>query len=195
MHSVVVLNRNYEYWTEVGDIKKVIKWILKEKIEVVISNEEEEYGSIEFKIKMPVVVRLLHFVGFKIKSDSVPYSDSAVYYRDNSQCQYWHHDKKGRRYIYQCTEEDRTIDHVVPKSKGGGTSFENCVTACRNCNERVKKNKLPREAGLELIRPPRKPVNRKGEYAYFKFTFNPHKPSHVVYMERFLKRKFSNVVR
>jgi 5-methylcytosine-specific restriction endonuclease McrA len=119
----------------------------------------------------------------------------AVYGRDNSQCQYWHYKENGQRYIYQCTEEDRTIDHVVPKARGGRTSFENCVTACRTCNERVKKNKLPKEAGLELIREPRKPRSRKGEYAYFRFTFNPHKLSHRYYLEKVLKREFSHVAK
>jgi len=192
MSSVIVLTRNFEYHSEVN-IKKVLKWLIKEKIEVVVSHENEELRGIEFRIKMPLVVRLIHFVGYRVKTDKVSYSDYGVYNRDNNCCQYWHYDEKGKRFIYQCTEQDRTIDHVVPRDMGGETSYENCVCACQHHNVVVKKNKLPKEVGLELIRKPVEPRVKRGDYVTIKFAYNPNKLSHKYYMEKVLNRSFSTV--
>ena len=52
--------------------------------------------------------------------------------------------------------EELTIDHVMPKSRGGGSSWENCVLACVECNKR-KANRTPDEAGMKLRRQPKKP--------------------------------------
>jgi len=189
--SVIVLNTNYEYWDEITDLKKVIKWYLKDKIQIVVE-KEEEYNSVSLSIKIPAVVRLLGFVGFKIKSDHVPYSKTAVYNRDNNICQYWHYDESGHRFKYLCTENERTVDHVTPTSRGGKTNFENCVCSCRDCNERIKKNRLPQEAGLELIRKPFVPRGRRGEMFTVRFVYNPKKLSHRYYMEKVLGKEFSH---
>jgi len=190
MHSVIVLNKNFEYLTEVN-IHKVIKWIVKEKIEIVVSKEDEEIRSVEFRIKMPMVVRLIHFIGYKRKGHTVPYSNHSVFARDNNRCQYWHHEENGEKYIYQCTVDDRTIDHVLPRSRGGIRSYENCVCCCRTCNEQKKKNMTPKEAGMELIKIPRAPSTKRGDMVVFKFAYNPSKLAHKFYMENFLHKKFS----
>jgi hypothetical protein len=70
--------------------------------------------------------------------------------------------------------------------------FENCVTACRNCNERLKKNHTPQEAGMLLIRKPTVPKSRKGDIAIVTFTFNPHNEAHKTYYEA-LGVSFSHV--
>ena len=185
MNSVVVLNRNYEYWTEV-DLKKVLKWIVQDKIEVVISHEDYEVGSISFKIKAPLVVRLLSFVGYKPKKVKIPFSSDAVFHRDNNFCQYWHKDSLGKKFKYKCTIEDRTLDHIIPRSKGGPNTFENTVCACRHCNNIIKKNRIPEEAGLELIRKPFEPIQDKNSFVIMRFAFNPKKLSHKRYCEDLL---------
>lgn len=191
MSSVIVLTRNFEYHSEVT-IKKVLKWIIKDKIEVVVSHEQQEICGIELRIKMPMVVRLLHFVGYKIKSDRIQYSDHAVFNRDNNCCQYYHYDENGKKFIYQCTEDERTIDHVTPQDMGGETSFTNCVTCCWNHNVVVKKNKLPHQVGLQLIRKPVVPRIKRGDFVIMKFAYNPRKTSHKYYMEKVMNRPFSN---
>ena len=191
MSSVIVLNANYEYWDEVS-IRKVVRWLLKDKIQIVIAKEDETYNSISLKINMPVVVRLMNFVGYKIKNSKISYSDNRVFIRDNNICQYWHKDDMGNKFKYVCTEDERTIDHVTPKDKGGETSFDNCVCACKDCNTRIKKNKLPHEAGLELIRKPYTPQIRAGEFAVIKFVYNPRKLSHKYYMEKIIGKTFSH---
>jgi hypothetical protein len=183
--SVIVLNRNYEYWTE-ASIQKVVKWLLKKKIEVVVAADDREIGGLEIRFKMPLVVRLLEFVGYKPRSETIPESDDAVFARDNNFCQYWHH-ADGRRFMYKCTTEDRTIDHVTPTSRGGSkNSFTNKVCCCRWHNEIVKKNHTPEEAGLELVRKPFVPRRSRSDYVVMRFAFNPRKLAHKVYVEQVL---------
>lgn len=190
MQSVVVLNRNFEFWTEVP-VRKVLKWLVQNKIEIIVEHDTEEIGGVTFKIKMPLVVRLLKFVGFKPKSEKIPFSQDAVFYRDDNVCQYWHDyvlDSNGqpvpaKRHKHKCNFDDRTVDHIVPVSRSGENSFLNTVCACRYCNEILKKNLTPQEAGLELIRKPFVPVRDRDSYVIAKFTFNPGKLAHKRYVE------------
>ena len=189
MSTVIVLNKNYQFWTE-ASIKKVLKWWSLNKIEIVMSHESEEIGSMELRIKMPLVVRLLEFIGYKPKKETIPYSDDAVHKRDGYCCAYWHKDPNGKKFKYQCSEEERSIDHVIPISRGGArNSFENSVCSCKNCNINIKKNRLPEEAGLELIRKPFVPKRNKDEFVIVKFSYNRSKPSHIVYLQKFLGMK------
>lgn len=185
MQNVIVLNRNYEYWTEVS-LNKVLKWMSKDKIEIVVSHDEKEVGSVELRIKMPIIVRLIKFIGYKPRTEVVKYSQEAVFQRDDNFCMYWHFDGKGKKFKYKCTTEDRTIDHVTPLSRNGKSGFENEVCACRNCNEVIKRNKTPDEAGLELIRKPFVPRRDKHSMVVMRFSFNPSNPAHRLYKEKFL---------
>ncbi len=182
MSTVVVLNRNYEYWTEVS-IKKVLKWLVKDKIEIIVTDDMVDVGSVTMKIKLPLVVRLLEFVGFKPKSEIIPFSQEAVFYRDNFTCQYYHRDALGKKFRYKCNPEELTIDHVVPLSRGGKNDFNNTVCACRQCNEVLKKNKTPKEAGLEMVRIPFVPRRDKNSFVVARFAYNPKKLAHKKYYE------------
>jgi len=186
MSSVIVLNKNFQFWTE-ASLHKVLKWYSLNKIEIILSHESEEIGSIELRIKMPLVVRLLNFVGYKPKREEIPYSTEAVFRRDDNNCQYWHRDENGRRFKYHCNPEDRSLDHVLPISRGGRTNtFENSVCACKHCNITVKRNRTPEEAGLELIRKPFVPKRNRDEFVIMKFCFNRNKISHLAYFQNIL---------
>ena len=63
---------------------------------------------------------------------------------------------KGFVLTYCGSEKDLTLDHVIPKSKGGKTSWKNLITACHRCNT-IKGNKTPEEAGMPLVSFPFKP--------------------------------------
>ena len=149
--SVVVLNRDFAFWDEVS-VRKAIKWMVKDKIKVLYADETETFDGLDVSFPVPRVVFLPGWRTFKVKYETVGYSDAAVYARDDNCCQYWHYEESldgspPKRFIYRCTEEDRTIDHVIPKGRGGDTSFENCVCSCENCNQRIKKCRLPKEVG------------------------------------------------
>ena len=97
------------------------------------------------QIPVPEVILLLRHD--KIPSRSVPFSRRNLYRRDSYRCQYC-----GRR----CPTQELSIDHVIPRSKGGRTAWDNCVIACITCNVR-KGHRLLGEAGMALVRHARRP--------------------------------------
>lgn len=186
MSGVVVLTRNYVFWGE-RPLRDALRLIVKGKVEIVASDESKfiqagvnREGAV-FKLPAPLVVRLLDFVGIKVKREEVRYSKEAVFERDDNICQYWHFDESGRRFKYRTSAEDRTVDHVIPKVKGGENHFLNVVTACRHCNEQVKRGRTPKEAGLELMRQPFIPRRRKGDWVIVRFSFNEANPAHQAF--------------
>ena len=94
---------------------------------------------------VPKVLRLLKLVRAVYKQ-KVPFSRKNIMVRDDFVCQYC-----------GITGERLTIDHVIPKSRGGKTNFENCVGACKTCNAK-KANKTPREAKMFLKKQPYSPT-------------------------------------
>jgi len=198
MTSVVVLTKNWVYWGE-RSLEDAIKLYFRGKIEIVKADESREIHAgisregIVFKMPAPLVIRLLNFVGYKIKKEKIQFSEEAVFNRDNNICQYIHTDEKGNQFKYRCSSFEKTIDHIIPISRGGKNSFENCVCACRNHNEKVKKNHTPEEVGLVLIRKPEVPKSRKGDMAIISFTFNPHNKAHQAFYEA-MGTSFSHVV-
>ena len=77
----------------------------------------------------------------------VVFSRRNLYRRDRYTCQYC-----AKRY----PSERLSIDHVVPRSQGGGSSWTNCVVACTRCNAR-KGNRSPEKVGMRTLQPPREP--------------------------------------
>jgi len=112
--------------------------VLKEKAVVVASNGIV-YRSEHVEIPAPSVVKLKYFVRVPYRARAA-LTRRAVFARDHWMCQY-------------CGGAAENVDHVLPKSRGGGHSWENVVAACRRCNSR-KENRLPSEVGLKLIHEP-----------------------------------------
>lgn len=94
-------------------------------------------------LRLPEIIRLVHYV--PLPYTKVVLSRKNIYLRDNHACQYC--GKAG------CT---LTIDHVIPKSRGGEDEWENMVACCARCNNR-KGDRLPEEAGMKLIGTPYRP--------------------------------------
>jgi 5-methylcytosine-specific restriction endonuclease McrA len=91
----------------------------------------------------PLIIRLLKYIKFRRKRD-IKISRARIYQRDKYVCVYCGGNKK------------LTIDHVIPKSRGGENSWENMVTCCFDCNSR-KGNKTPKEANMTLRVKPYEP--------------------------------------
>ena len=108
---------------------------------------DREVRAVSFSFKLPSVIRLLRYINIKKRFDYVPFSRANIYARDDHRCQY-------------CGEpfatSELTFDHVVPVSYGGRKDWENIVTCCVICNRR-KGGRTPSEAGMALLRPPRRP--------------------------------------
>ncbi len=127
---------------------------LKEEFEV---ERHGWIGLVRGRVAVPTVVRLTKFdrprhawrhrqrKGRRSSGDFVPLNRRNIYHRDGSVCQYC-----GRKH----PSSELSLDHVMPRSRGGGDTWENLVCACTTCNAR-KADKTPPEAGMRLIRVPR----------------------------------------
>jgi 5-methylcytosine-specific restriction endonuclease McrA len=102
-----------------------------------------------FEMVVPEVIVCTEYSGrgYRLSKRRPKFSRTNVYRRDANRCQYC--DRKFKT-------EDLTLDHVVPKSKGGEMEWENIALACIPCNSK-KDNRTPQQAGMKLIREPFKP--------------------------------------
>jgi 5-methylcytosine-specific restriction endonuclease McrA len=110
-----------------------------------VAKGERCIHTVSLTIRVPEIIVLLGYDG--IPKKEVPFSRKNLYKRDGYTCQYC-----GRR----APSEDLSIDHIVPRSLGGKSSWTNCVLACIRCNVR-KGNRSLRGAGMSLVRKPQKP--------------------------------------
>lgn len=106
---------------------------------------DEMIRTISIRIRVPTIILLLFFDRFPNKE--VKFTRHNIFERDRNTCQYC-----GKRFDRQ----ELNIDHVIPRQRGGLTTWTNVVCSCVDCNRR-KANRTPEEAGMKLIRKPRKP--------------------------------------
>jgi 5-methylcytosine-specific restriction endonuclease McrA len=189
MSNVIVLTKYWAFWGE-RPLRDAIRLIVKGKVEIVKADESRHIKTgisrtgATFKIPAPLVIRLLEFGGAKIKTNEIKYSKEAVFQRDNYCCQYYHYNDNGHKYVHRCSNDEITLDHVIPKVKGGADhDFTNTVACCKWHNVTVKKGRTPKEAGLELVRKPIIPKRIKGDMIILTFQFNPESSSHKAFKE------------
>ncbi len=144
MSSVLVLNASFEPLSVVS-IQRAIVLLLKEKAEVVEA-AEAVLRSEHLTLPVPLVIRLVYYVRIPHRI-SLPVSRRALLVRDRYTCQYCGV-QPGRQHL--------TIDHVIPRSRGGKTTWDNVVAACKKCNSK-KGNKTPAEANMQLLTQPARP--------------------------------------
>ena len=143
--QVVLLNADYSP-LGVIDWRKAVKLIVKKKVEVIklskkiITNVDNIY-----KIIVPEIIRLIKLIR-SIWKARVPFNRRTVIIRDNHTCAYC-----------LVKKHDMTIDHVIPRSKGGKSTFDNVVCCCKPCNHK-KDDRLPSEAGMYLKFKPTTPT-------------------------------------
>lgn len=101
--------------------------------------------TIDFKIRVPRVILLLFFD--RLPAKEIKFTRHNLFERDNHTCQYC-----GKRLDTRALN----LDHVVPRDRGGRTTWENIVCSCITCNSR-KGNRTPQEAGMRLLKKPAKP--------------------------------------
>lgn len=126
-------NYNFESWIELAMLAEAE------------GSDEDMIRSVSFAVRVPRVLRLLAYD--KIPKQTLRFNRRNLFARDNNQCQYC-----GK--VYPLSQ--LSFDHVVPKSRGGATSWDNVVCCCLACNGR-KGDRQPEEAGLKLIRKPARP--------------------------------------
>ena len=130
---------------------KVISWkraftlLFLGKVEVIEEYDDTNVRTVSLVFKAPAVVRLLS--AFRRHKKPVKFSRVNIYARDKYRCQYCG---------CKAPLSDLTYDHVVPRSRGGKTSWTNIVTACFRCN-REKRDRTPAEARMRLRTLPVRP--------------------------------------
>lgn len=140
--SVLVLNQTYEP-LHICDVKRAITLILQQKASVVQTVDHLYVHTISQSYPVPSVIRIHQYI--HVHHWEAVLNKTNIFRRDNYTCQYC-----GARNV------PMTIDHVIPKVRGGGDTWTNLVTACVACNNR-KGNHLPEEIGFKLLNTPRQP--------------------------------------
>ena len=141
---VLVLNASYEP-LQIISTRRAVVLLLQEKAELVES-AHQRLRSLTRSFLVPLVIRLVRYIRIPRRL-RLPCSRRGVLARDRDVCQYCG-TQPGRAQL--------TVDHVMPRSRGGLTTWENVVTACRECNHR-KGGRTPEEANMVLISTPRQP--------------------------------------
>src|SRR6056297_3021799 len=146
MKSVIVLNADYQFlnfcsWKRALILVESGRAEILKASKKIIKNFENT-----FTFAIPYVIKLVKMVRSVFKK-KVPWSKKNVFIRDNNTCQYC-----GKKNI-----KNPELEHIIPKSKGGKNSFENCVCSCSECN-RKKGNRTPSEAGMFLKKQPVQPT-------------------------------------
>lgn len=147
MKRALLLNSDYTPLHFITD-QNAIEHVYKGSAEVVSgmngnpSNWDEVWCSPSTFIHVPATLRLVKYANKKWKKPR--FRKKVLFNRDNWECQYC-----GQKLYWN----NITVEHIFPSSRGGETTWQNCVAACKSCN-RKKANKTPEEAGMKLLSRP-----------------------------------------
>ena len=140
--NVLVLNQNYEPLS-VCTVKRAVVMVFLDRAEIIETLDGQRIRSVSTSIAVPSVVRLGAYI--RVPYKRIMLSRKNIIKRDAGRCQYC-----GNKSVHM------TVDHVIPKNLGGKDTWENLVAACAQCNNK-KGKKTPEQAGLKLLRKPRRP--------------------------------------
>ena len=142
MSSVLILNAGYEPLHRVS-IQHAIRMLVREVAVVEESIDDKTIGHFPF----PLVLRLVRYVKLNWRSSTPKWSKRRLLDRDNHCCGY-------------CGREATTVDHIVPRYRGGQTTWLNTVSACLKCNGKKGASTLEK-SGMKLINQPFNPTWRE----------------------------------
>ena len=142
MQRVIVLNQDMSILGTTS-WKRAFCLVSAGKAEVL----KESLKKIHPKHYLPLVIRLIKAIRNLWRAE-VPWAKGNIHLRDNYSCRYC-----GKK----LESKDVTIDHIIPRDRGGKNTWENCVTSCFPCNNK-KDNRTPNEARMVLLTKPYKPT-------------------------------------
>ncbi|WP_326599755.1 HNH endonuclease [Streptomyces sp. NBC_01803] len=142
MRQTLVLNASYEPLSTVS-LRRAVVLVIQHKAVVEHAHPALRVRAAAVDLPVPQVIRLRRFVRVPFRQRA-PWSRRGVLVRDRFRCAY-------------CGRRATTIDHVVPRSQGGGDTWLNTVAACAEDNHR-KAARTPAQAGMRLLAPPFEPT-------------------------------------
>jgi 5-methylcytosine-specific restriction endonuclease McrA len=152
MAAVLLLNASYEPLAVIP-VKRAMSLLLRDRVDAATEERLTIHG-VSDNLTLPTVVRLRRYV--RVPRRGVRWSRRGVMQRDGYQCIYCGIRVGGQQQGRLLTKSDFTIDHLVPRSRGGGNGWSNTACACATCNQR-KGNRMPHEAGMNLLWEPKTP--------------------------------------
>ncbi len=127
-------NYDFSSWCAMSELRRVER-----------DPSDDWIRTVSFELQVPRVIRLYRYD--RVPKQSLRFNRRNLFARDEHRCQYCGHPQ---------SSSQLSFDHVVPRSRGGETNWENVVAACVDCNTR-KGGRTPKEARMKLIRKPAKP--------------------------------------
>ncbi|MCA9517752.1 MAG: HNH endonuclease [Myxococcales bacterium] len=143
--DTLLLGQGYEPLGRVGWQRAMTLWFTG-RAEILEEYDDRVIRTVRVAFPMPAVVRF--FRSTRARRAAVRFSREQVYARDHGRCQYC---------SSEVTRRESTYDHIVPRSRGGATRWDNIVLACRPCNQR-KADRTPSEAHMALLSRPVQPA-------------------------------------
>lgn len=160
--KVLILNQDYSA-IAVCNVHRAFLLVFLQKAEVVTKSEGHFLHTVSVAYPVPSIIRLQRYV--RVPYYGIALNRNNVMRRDNFKCQY-------------CgSAKHLTLDHLLPRSRGGETKWQNLVTACSRCNSR-KGDRTPEEAGLKLLSQPTRPSLR----TFLQQHINSHNNDWKVYL-------------
>jgi 5-methylcytosine-specific restriction endonuclease McrA len=141
MDRVLLLNATYEPICAVT-LKRAVVLVLAEKAEVVTARDGAEFRSASLALPVPSVIRLVRYVAIP-RFRKAYLTRKTILKRDDYECCY-------------CGGRADTMDHIMPRSRGGQHSWKNIVACCYDCNQ-IKDNRTPDEMGWKMRFKPTEP--------------------------------------
>jgi 5-methylcytosine-specific restriction endonuclease McrA len=157
---VLVLNQDYSPIT-VCTVQRAFLLVFLNKAELLETATSHMLRTVSCAYPMPSVIRIFKYI--RVPYKSVVLTRNNIFKRDNFTCQYCD------------AQTNLTLDHLIPVSKGGKSSWTNLVTACRPCNAR-KGHFTPEQVGMKLKRKPYKPSFLMFLKDFSSFTYQEWKP-------------------
>ena len=176
MTNTLVLNQNFEPLRPTT-LKRALRLVYLNRADIVEA-EGFEVKTVDSNLPRPSVIRLKKFVHVPRKFRK-NVSNQFLFARDGYKCMYC-----GRAEAELKGREKLNRDHIIPKSRGGENTWENCVTACTTCNNR-KDAKTPKEAGMKLLCVPTEP-----HLVHLKWVIRKLTPLQARYVALFFGQEF-----
>ena len=140
--KVLVLNADYSALS-ICSVPKAFLLVFAKKAELVSKHEKLQLRTVSTNYPLPSVIKLNRYINIPFRS--VVMSRQNIFKRDGNAC------------VYCNSSKDLTLDHVIPKSRGGKTNWTNLVAACKRCNAQ-KGDDTPEEAQMTMRHKPFKPT-------------------------------------